>query len=136
MGDTHGTQHQPAVGLRHANHERRQQARRRRGRFVWDRRRGERRRQQVRTLLFAAAALVTPSQVMKLYPVHPRVSVSMTSFMALQPERAYDQLIAEAAETYGVDAALIRAVMRTESAFNPLVVSPAGAQGLMQLMPA
>lgn len=60
----------------------------------------------------------------------------MTNFMALKPEQAYDHLIAEAAETYGVDAALIRAVMRTESAFNPLVVSPAGAQGLMQLMPA
>lgn len=59
----------------------------------------------------------------------------MTNFMALQPERAYDQLIDEAARTHGVDAALIRAVMRTESAFNPLVVSPAGAQGLMQLMP-
>jgi soluble lytic murein transglycosylase-like protein len=109
--------------------------RRLRRRFVWDRRRGERRKQQLRTLLFAAAALVTPTQVMKLYPGHPRVSVSMSNFMALPPERAYDHLITEAARTHSVDAALIRAVMRTESAFNPLVVSPAGAQGLMQLMP-
>jgi len=52
------------------------------------------------------------------------------------PERAYDDIIAEAAATYVVDPDLIRAVMRAESAFNPMVISPAGAQGLMQLMPA
>ena len=55
--------------------------------------------------------------------------------MAVPPERAYDRLIREASEAHGVDAALIRAVMRTESSFDPFVVSPAGAQGLMQLMP-
>jgi soluble lytic murein transglycosylase-like protein len=51
-------------------------------------------------------------------------------------QEAYDDLIKEAAATYGLDVNLIRAVMRAESSFNPLVVSPAGAQGLMQIMPA
>jgi soluble lytic murein transglycosylase-like protein len=60
----------------------------------------------------------------------------MNDFVALRPDEAYEDLIQQAAEAYEIDPDLIRAVMRTESAFNPMVVSPVGAQGLMQLMPA
>lgn len=48
----------------------------------------------------------------------------------------FDGLIARVAEEQGVDPALVKAVMAAESNFESDAVSRAGAQGLMQLMPA
>lgn len=50
-------------------------------------------------------------------------------------EDAFDDIIAEASETYDVPFGFIKAVIRVESAFRPDAESHAGAQGLMQLMP-
>ena len=49
--------------------------------------------------------------------------------------RAYDPIIAEVATRYQVERALVKAVIRAESGFQPQAVSSKGARGLMQLMP-
>lgn len=50
--------------------------------------------------------------------------------------RPYVNEIIEASNRYGVPDRLVTAVIRAESGFNPRAVSPKGARGLMQLMPA
>jgi len=49
---------------------------------------------------------------------------------------AYRSEIAAAAAQFGVEEAIVRAIIHAESAYNPGAVSRVGAQGLMQLMPA
>jgi soluble lytic murein transglycosylase-like protein len=48
----------------------------------------------------------------------------------------FTDIINAAANRFDLDPALVQAVIHAESAFNPAAVSPKGAQGLMQLMPA
>lgn len=49
---------------------------------------------------------------------------------------AYKDEILAAARVFTVDDSLIRAIIHAESAYQPEALSPRGAQGLMQLMPA
>jgi soluble lytic murein transglycosylase-like protein len=51
-------------------------------------------------------------------------------------EGLYMGAIAEAERRYGLPPNLLRALIWAESRFNPMAVSPAGAAGLAQLMPA
>lgn len=48
---------------------------------------------------------------------------------------AFDALVDKYANLHHVEAAIVRAIIQTESAFNPLAFSHKGAIGLMQLMP-
>jgi soluble lytic murein transglycosylase len=47
----------------------------------------------------------------------------------------YDPLISESCGLHGVDFALVKAIIRAESSFDPYAISSKGAEGLMQLMP-
>lgn len=47
----------------------------------------------------------------------------------------YDDIFKEASQAYGVPEALLKAIAKAESDFNPSVISSAGAIGIMQLMP-
>lgn len=58
-----------------------------------------------------------------------------SAFSYIKDSNQFDSLIAEFSKKYQVEFALIKAMIRTESGFNPLAVSRKGAKGLMQLMP-
>ncbi|MDQ7838063.1 MAG: lytic transglycosylase domain-containing protein [Thermodesulfobacteriota bacterium] len=54
----------------------------------------------------------------------------------LQGGQDIEHIVSEASRKYGVEPALIKSVIAVESNGDPQAVSPAGARGLMQLMPA
>jgi soluble lytic murein transglycosylase-like protein len=58
-----------------------------------------------------------------------------SSVSYIKDSNQYDSLISEFSRKYQVDFAVIKAIIRAESGFNPLATSRKGAKGLMQLMP-
>ncbi len=81
----------------------------------------------------------TPTAIRRILPTHAAASASaaaMTASAPLRPGTPYADLFRKAEADYGVSARLLASVAQQESGFNPRAVSSAGAQGLMQLMPA
>ena len=66
-------------------------------------------------------------------PLHPALFKVLTQHPNL---KKYEALLVAAAKEFKVDVALMKAMMAAESGFNPTAVSPKGAIGLMQIMPA
>ena len=70
-----------------------------------------------------------------LWQTPPTRSSDMAPFRGKTGDYVFDAIILKAAHDYGIDPAVIKAVIMAESGFNPQAISYAGAQGLMQLMP-
>jgi soluble lytic murein transglycosylase len=70
------------------------------------------------------------------YKVHLRERSEGPRMTGIPGYYPYRQVVEEASRMYGVDNALVRAVVETESDYNRFAISSAGARGLMQLMPA
>lgn len=81
----------------------------------------------------------TPTKIIKNASETIPVATSIKDSMLVVGDNSVaslDSVISKASKKYGVEVGLIRAVIKVESNFNSQAVSPVGASGLMQLMPA
>lgn len=62
-------------------------------------------------------------------------TVGRKGIASLAGKAGYDQVVDEVSRTYGLESALLHAVISVESHYNPKAMSKKGAAGLMQLMP-
>lgn len=68
-------------------------------------------------------------------PTSSKFKVLVRTDTAPYRERKFDYIINELCKKYGVETSFIKAIVKTESDFDPYAVSRKGARGLMQLMP-
>jgi soluble lytic murein transglycosylase-like protein len=93
----------------------------------------ERQRAAARGLAQTAQSPVTPSEAQPFFALSwPALGPSCDALA----DQELNGLIEQASQKEGVDGNLLRAVAAQESGFRPCAVSPKGAMGMMQLMPA
>jgi soluble lytic murein transglycosylase-like protein len=68
-------------------------------------------------------------------PTSTKYKLLIKANKAQSREKKYDYIINELCEKYDVETSFIKAMVKTESNFDPYAVSKKGAIGLMQLMP-
>lgn len=79
----------------------------------------------------------TPVAIRRILPdAAASARTAATGPSSLPASTPYAHLFTRAEAQYGVPATLLAAVARQESGYDALAVSPAGARGLMQIMPA
>lgn len=87
--------------------------------------------------ILISAPLPATDAALAAEPVKSRVPAKLAKpAVALAGKTRYDRMVDEVSRTYGLDRALLHAVITVESSYNPKAVSNKGATGLMQLMPA
>jgi len=81
---------------------------------------------------------LAPAPFVLEIPLTPPLPFARTfaRLMGSESSGSYDGLIRSYAERLGLDARLVKSVIAAESEFTPRAKSPAGALGLMQVMPA
>jgi soluble lytic murein transglycosylase-like protein len=72
---------------------------------------------------------------MSAHSAVPAASPGSQAVASASPPDRLERIAREAAERHKVDPALVKAVISTESGWNPQAVSRKGAVGLMQLIP-
>ena len=87
------------------------------------------------TLASASAPTATAAAATATTPAATLASTAATGPSALPAGTSYGAEITAAAQRNGLDPALLAGLIKQESGFNPNAGSPAGAQGLCQLMP-
>ena len=80
-----------------------------------------------------SAGIATPREV----AVPSRSATKLLAYFDISPSfRQVKHHLREASREHGVEFELLQALIATESGFDPMAVSPKGAVGLMQIMPA
>ena len=77
-----------------------------------------------------------PAHGSKLYAAERKAPVFMPSDDSPERFSRYDEYIRQASTLYQIPEELIRSIIKCESDYDPRALSPAGAQGLMQMIPA
>jgi len=86
------------------------------------------------TLVLSDRAIDAPTDVYKVAGAPSYVTTRATAVAS--GNDPFERLIREHAQRLSLRPELVRAVIQVESGFNPRALSPKGAMGLMQLMPA
>jgi hypothetical protein len=88
---------------------------------------------RVQVYIFKKSTVLWAQAIPGLPPLPPGAKPVNGAQLVKDPQLA--KLIQKYAQQLGVDPKLVQAMIRQESGFNPMAVSPKGAMGLMQLMP-
>src|SRR5437870_1213540 len=92
--------------------------------------------EKIQAVVTSGGRIVFTNLVDNAPPPPPPVITESTDVLAGEMPQVLRSMVDVISQNHGVDPALVRAVIKTESNFNRWAVSNKGARGLMQLIPA